>query len=170
MKSMTEVEIWKDIPGYEGRYQASTLGRIRSIMREKPFVLALNTYSGSPYFKVQLLDAAGLRQWYRVHRLIYTTFEGPIPEGMVIDHISGIKSDCSLRNLRICTPAQNAANPNTRPNYRNRKHSPEEHEHRCAGQRRRFQRPEEREHILKIAAKGRATAKRNREQRIQGQA
>ena len=31
---MTNLEIWKDIPGYEGRYQASTYGRIRSVDRE----------------------------------------------------------------------------------------------------------------------------------------
>lgn len=162
---MTQTEIWKEIPGYPGRYEASTWGRVRSIMGKEPRLLTLNTYKNSPYFKVQLIDATGHRKWYRVHRLIYTTFLGPIPEGMVIDHISGDKADCSLDNLRICTPAQNASNPNTRQNYRKRYHHPGEHERRSAGQKRRFQRPEEYEHILRISAKGRATAKRNREQR-----
>ena len=158
-------EFWKDIPGYEGRYQVSTLGFVRSIMRKKPHVLTLRTYNNSPYYKVQLIDAAGKRKWHRVHRLVYITFFGQIPDGMVIDHISGVKTENAIDNLRAVSVADNCRNPNTIMNYRNRKHSPEEHARRSAGQKRRFQRPEEREHILRIAAKGRETARRNREQK-----
>lgn len=161
-------KFWKDIPGYEGRYQVCTLGFIRSIMRKKPHVLTLRTYKNSPYYKVQLIDAAGKRKWHRVHRLVYITFIGPIPKGLVIDHISGDRTDNSVENLRAVTVAENCRNPNTIMNYRNRYHRPGEHERRSAGQKRRFQRPEEREHILTIAAKGRATARRNREQRLSG--
>ena len=163
-------EFWKDIPGYEGRYQVSTLGFVRSIMRKKPHVLTLHTYKSSPYFKVQLRDSEGKRKWYRVHRLVYITFVGPIPEGLVIDHISGVRTDNAVENLRAVTVAENCRNPNTIMNYRNRKHSPDEYKHRSEGQKRRFQRPEERAHILRIAAKGRETARRNREQRLRGQA
>ena len=162
-------EFWKDIPGYEGRYQVSTLGFVRSIMRKKPQVLTLRAYKSSPYYKVQLIDATGRRKWHRVHRLVYITFAGPIPEGMVIDHISGVKTENSIDNLRAVSVADNCRNPNTIMNYRNRNHSPEEHAHRSDGQKRRFQRPEERAHILKIAAKGRETARRNRGQRLRGQ-
>ena len=158
-------EFWKDIPGYEGRYQVSTLGFVRSIMRKKPQVLTLRTYKNSPYYKVQLIDAAGKRKWHRVHRLVYITFIGPIPEGLVIDHISGDRTDNSVENLRAVTVAENCRNPNTIMNYRNRKHSPGEYQRRSAGQKRRFQRPEEYAHILTISAKGRETARRNRGQK-----
>ena len=156
-------EFWKDIPGYEGRYQVSTLGFVRSIMRKKPHVLALRAYKSSPYYKVQLIDATGRRKWHRVHRLVYITFAGPIPEGMVIDHISGVKTDNSIDNLRAVSVADNCRNPNTIMNYHNRKHTPEEHARRSAGQKRRFQRPEEREHLLRIQKKAQETRKRNQE-------
>lgn len=163
-------EFWKDIPGYEGRYQASTLGRIRSIMGKKPRILVLNVYKGSPYYKVQLWDATGNKKCYRVHRLIYITFFGPIPDGMVIDHADGNKTNNVVDNLRVLSPKSNSRNPNTVQNYRIRHHRPGEHERRSAGQKRRFQRPEEREHILKIGKKGLETARRNREQRLRGRA
>lgn len=163
---MTETEIWKDIPGYENRYQASTWGNIRRIYgKNKPYVYTFRTYNKSPYYKVTLYDKDGVSASCRVHTLIYITFYGPIPAGFVIDHISGIKTDNSIENLRAVSAADNCRNPNTIMNYRNRNHSPEEHAHRSAGQKRRFQRPEEREHILRIAAKGRETARQNREQK-----
>lgn len=163
--NVIEDEIWKDIPGYEGRYQASTLGRIRSTMRQKPHVLTLHTYKNSPYYKVLLINAEGRRKWHRAHRLVYITFIGPIPEGLVIDHISGDRLDNSVSNLRATTVADNCRNPNTIMNYRNRKHSPEEFAHRSEGQKRRFQRADEKARMLLVAAKGREVACRNREQR-----
>ncbi|GAB4272102.1 NUMOD4 domain-containing protein [Thermincola ferriacetica] len=41
-------EIWKDIPGFEGKYQASTLGRIRSVTRE---ITQISRY-GTPFKRV----------------------------------------------------------------------------------------------------------------------
>lgn len=159
---MTETETWRAIPGYEKRYQASTWGNIRSIIGLKPRMLTLRTYKNSPYYKVQLLDASGNKKCFRVHRLIYITFVGPIPEGLVLDHINGNKKDNSVSNLRAVTVVENCRNPHTRENYHNRYHRPGEHERRSAGQRRRFARPEEREHLLRISKKGRETMRRNR--------
>ena len=45
---------------------------------------------------------------YKVHRLIWELFNGPIPEGLVIDHIEG--KDNSIENLRLATKEQNARN------------------------------------------------------------
>ena len=163
---MVDTEIWKDIPGYERRYQASTWGYIRSIIGTKPRILTLNTYKSSPYYKVQLFDATGKRKDYRVHTLIYMTFVGPIPCGLVIDHISGNKLENNVDNLRAVSVVANCRNPNTRHHYRNRYHRPGEYERRSAGQKRRFQRLEEYEHLLRISAKGRDAVKRNREQHI----
>ncbi|ARB11649.1 HNH endonuclease [Pectobacterium phage vB_PatM_CB7] len=41
------------------------------------------------------------------HRLIWETFKGPIPEGMVINHKNGIKTDIRLDNLEVTTPSEN---------------------------------------------------------------
>jgi len=45
-----------------------------------------------------------------VHRVVWEYFNGPIPEGMQVDHKNGIKHDNRLENLRLVTPRQNAQN------------------------------------------------------------
>ena len=159
---MTETEIWKDIPTYEDRYQASTRGRIRSIIGGRVRILTLNTYTSSPYYKVQLLDKDGHRKWLRVHVLIFVTFNGPIPQGLVIDHIDGQKTNNALTNLRAVTNSENCRNPSTIMNRLRRYHREGEFERRSAGQRRRFQRPEERAKILEVMSRARAVAVLNR--------
>ncbi len=141
---MEKTETWKDIPGYENRYQASTWGNIRRIYgKNTPYVYTLRIYNKSPYFKVTLFDKEGVSACCRVHTLIYITFYGPIPEGLVIDHINGNKKDNSAENLRAVTNAENCNNPATKGNYKNRKHDPGERERRSRGQKERFARPEE---------------------------
>jgi len=46
-------------------------------------------------------------KYKREHRLIWELFNGPIPEGMVVDHINGIRHDNRIENLRMCTVQQN---------------------------------------------------------------
>lgn len=48
-----------------------------------------------------------------VHRIIYETFKGEIPDGMEIDHINTIKTDNRLENLRLVTHKENCNNPLT---------------------------------------------------------
>lgn len=52
----------------------------------------------------------------RVHVQVWTEANGPVPKGMVIDHINGDKHDNRLENLRACTVAQNIANSKMRSN------------------------------------------------------
>ena len=164
---MSETEIWKVIPNCD-KYQASNWGRIRNTRRKKPYTHKLNTYEKSPYYKVTLYDNNGVSASCRVHQIVYETFIGPVPEGLVIDHINGIKTDNRLENLRAVTNAENCNNPATKDNYRNRKHSPEEYRRRSEGQKRRFQRPDQLEFIRRIGKKAREARKQNRELRSNG--
>lgn len=50
---------------------------------------------------------------FRVHRAVYETFVGEIPNGYQIDHINTIKDDNSIGNLRAVTPKENTNNPLT---------------------------------------------------------
>ena len=100
-----EKEIWNDIPGYEGQYQASSLGRIRSFKRNK--VLILNPgRSGNGYYIAQL-SQNNVKKYSSVHRLVWSAFNGVIPEGMQINHLNENKLDNRLENLSLCTPKEN---------------------------------------------------------------
>lgn len=47
---------------------------------------------------------------YKVHRLIFESFRGPIPKNLVIDHINRIRNDNHIYNLRVITPSENSRN------------------------------------------------------------
>ena len=100
-----ENEIWKDIPGYEGIYQASSLGRIRSFKRNKVLILK-PAIDKDGYYRVQLsLNDVGKNA--SVHRLVWLAFNGSIPENYQINHLNEIKSDNRLENLSLCTAKEN---------------------------------------------------------------
>lgn len=117
-----EGEEWKDIPGFEGYYQVSNLGRVKSL--SKTF------RNPSGYFKTQerilvpFLVASGYpclslvknktkRRCY-IHRLVGTAFI-PNPDSLrEIDHINTDKTDNRVCNLRWCSRRSNQNNPLTR--------------------------------------------------------
>lgn len=106
--------IWKDIPGQEGRYQASDTGQIRSVSRVVFCKNGTNktvrgrvlkqTPSTKGYLRVSFKE--GVKTY--VHHIIMLTFVGPRPEGMYINHIDGNKTNNSVSNLEYCTPTANA--------------------------------------------------------------
>ena len=66
------------------------------------------------YLRVSLVDSFdNVRRSIKVHRLVYMTFVGDIPQGYQIDHIDGDASNNNLENLRCVTPKENSNNPNT---------------------------------------------------------
>lgn len=56
------------------------------------------------------------RKLYKVHRVIHEIFHGPIPKGMEIDHINGVRDDNRMENLRLVTRSQNNWNSCKRKN------------------------------------------------------
>ena len=100
-------EIWKDIPNFIGLYQSSTFGRIRSLKFGKVRILKPGKDING-YLKVTLCKEGKQKQFF-VHRLVWETFNGPIPEGYEINHINEDKTDCSLDNLNLLTHCQNCS-------------------------------------------------------------
>lgn len=99
---MAKIEIWKDIPNYEGLYQVSNLGNVRSVKRnsqKKPF----KNHSG--YLRVNLFkNGKGVK--HSVHRLVLLGFIGE--SDLHVNHINAIKDDNRLENLEYVTPKENS--------------------------------------------------------------
>lgn len=109
-------EVWKPIPGYDGRYEASSLGRIRSkdwtvshvngSSRLVPGRIIKGGVASNGYRMVSLTSPQGQNS-FTVHNLVLTTFRGPRPEGHVGCHWDGDKLNNLLENLRWDTYANN---------------------------------------------------------------
>lgn len=97
--------IWKDIHGYEGLYQINTCGDIKSLAGGKDKILK-KRYDHDGYCQA-CLSNNGKHKYYKVHRLVWEVFVGPIPEGMHINHINEVKDDNRLDNLNLMTPTEN---------------------------------------------------------------
>jgi len=122
----TNEELWKDIKGYEGRYQVSNQGRVRSLNRiitncrgrkqvvKEKILKPENVFDG--YERVSL-SRNGKRTHYRVATLVFEAFNGSIPKGLEIDHINGIRTDNHLDNLRAVSHRDNCWNPITRERH-----------------------------------------------------
>lgn len=59
------------------------------------------------YLMCTLTSDAGVKSTVYVHRIIYQAFNGPIPKGMVINHLDENKLNNNLDNLQICTIKEN---------------------------------------------------------------
>jgi len=113
-------EIWMDIPGYEGIYQASDFGEVKSLSRvrlngknnatciKKEFLMTFTTDKFG-YYRCKLCKNKQ-RKIYHVSQLVTMTFLGHIPCGhkLVVDHIDGNILNNSVENLRIVTTRENS--------------------------------------------------------------
>lgn len=103
-------EIWKPIPGYEGFYEASDFGNVRSVKRNgtriNGTILAAAKAKRGGYMRVSL-SVFGKTKNCLVHRLVWEAFNGRIPESMCINHKDENKENNNLSNLELLTYAQN---------------------------------------------------------------
>jgi hypothetical protein len=110
-------EEWRPIPGFEGKYEISNKGRIKSLDR----IVYRNHRCGrviafrwkgrimaSVYHKGYCVNKLGSdKRLLGVHQMVAWAFIGPCPEGMVVNHIDGNKHNNRPENLEYVTPREN---------------------------------------------------------------
>jgi hypothetical protein len=110
-------EVWRDVVGYEGVYQVSSLGRVRSV--DRYLVTArgfrrfypgqlLRTNPDTAGYLMCTLSVNGVTSQPKVHRLVASAFIGPLPNGLETRHLNGNRLDNRPENLQYGTRSQNA--------------------------------------------------------------
>ena len=108
------MEIWKSIKGFEGLYEVSSLGNVKSIRRNKLLSLHIDQdgYKSCTLCRIYKKNV-------RVHRLVYEAFIGELDDRLVIDHIDTIKTNNEYTNLRQIETRENTTIGKVRKsNYR----------------------------------------------------
>lgn len=116
-KAKAKPEVWRDVPGYEGYYQASDMGRVRSVGRtvltkngqERFYKGKIIDGSNMDGYKQLALSRDGKRKSFLIHQLVAICFLDHTPDGhkFVIDHIDGDKLNNNVENLQIVTNRDN---------------------------------------------------------------
>lgn len=111
-----EKEIWRDIKNYEGLYQVSNIGRVKSLERMfinkrgrkqhiKERILKPGT-NHNGYFYVSLSDDRGKAKGFLVHRLVCEAFHENPKDKPCVNHIDENKTNNTATNLEWCTRKQ----------------------------------------------------------------
>lgn len=113
-------EIWKDIKGYEGLYQVSNMGRVRSLDRD-----IVTTYRGTVHtrhykgkiikpkyatagYQAVVLANSGVHIRADIHRIVALHFCDGYKDGLVVNHKNEIKDDNRAENLEFVTYSYNS--------------------------------------------------------------
>lgn len=112
-----ENEIWRPVVGYEGKYEVSNMGRVKSLnycRTGKTKLLSLiSTKCGYVFVGLNKNDKG---KHFLVHRLVYEAFVGKLPkfdchqkgnQRMEVNHINEIKTDNRVENLELITCTEN---------------------------------------------------------------
>lgn len=108
------VEEWRPVVGYEGLYEVSDWGNVRSLNYNKTNqVKLLKQVAAKDGYLVVCLHKNGKQKEGKIHRLVATAFIPNQDDKPTVDHINGNKTDNRVENLRWATQMENNNNPNT---------------------------------------------------------
>lgn len=100
---MEEVEIWKDIEGYEGLYQVSNFGRVKSLPRNTTKGGVIKPIKNKDGYLYIVLCQNGKVKTFKTHRLVAITFLNNPNNLPCVNHKNEIKTDNRLENLEFCS-------------------------------------------------------------------
>ena len=121
---------WRAVPGWQGYYEVSDDGLVRSVKRPRALGAPLKpAIDKDGYGRVTLSAGMGRRQQVSVHRVVALAFIGPRPEGQVVRHLNGDNTDNRAANLAYGTVKDNEADKirHGRKPQLNRTHCPSGH-------------------------------------------
>ena len=111
------IEIWKDIPNYEGYYKVSNLGRIKTVERlvsnktgyRKVKERVKSQYKSKRGYYSSKLSKLGIRKTEFTHQLVAMAFLNHKPDGykLVVDHIDGDTTNNCIDNLQLISQREN---------------------------------------------------------------
>lgn len=105
-----EVEIWKPVPGFDGRYEASNKGRVRCVQAGKGWLKHTRIISPfvqkNGYRRLVLWSGKGQHS-IGVHQVVAMAFIGPCPDGCEVNHIDCDKTNNCPENLEYITHREN---------------------------------------------------------------
>lgn len=102
-------EIWKPIEGYDGRYEISTLGRIKSYVQDtKNGKIKIGNVGKKGYLSYLLYDSNGNKKWYKMHRLVAEAFIDNPDNLPQVNHKDEDKQNNCVDNLEWCTNKYNS--------------------------------------------------------------
>lgn len=110
------MEIWKEIPGYEGCYEVSSEGRVRTMERRvacKSNATRLiaskirKLFVNSKGYLITTLSNENKLMTYAVHQLVALAFIPGFTKGTHLNHIDGIKTNNNVLNLEVSNPTHN---------------------------------------------------------------
>ena len=110
---MAEGEEWKAIPGYEGLYEASSEGRVRTLnprarkRRDASPEGVIYSWVNKGGYKVVALYKDGQRKTPRVNQLVARAFHGEPPGGLEVRHLNDVKLDNRASNLSWGSRSEN---------------------------------------------------------------
>jgi len=107
MKNVAEIQ-WKQVPGYEGIYSISSDGVLKMDAKCKKWggVKRTGAKNSDGYLRVSMTKDGRRRKWF-VHRIVALAFIGPLPVGMEVNHIDGVKTNNHYSNLEYVTHRRN---------------------------------------------------------------
>jgi len=114
----SSVERWRSIAGYEGLYEVSDRGRVKSLPRKSLYKgkavrqVPGGVMKGSKHafgYPMVTLSAPGRRKICTVHCLVLEAFAGPRPDGCECRHLDGDPANCHLENLAWGSHRENEA-------------------------------------------------------------
>lgn len=117
-------EIWKPVVGYEGLYEVSSNGRIKSlnksvihkrygVQKKNEFILNINKTSNFGYYKCKLTKNNVTKVFF-VHRIVAEAFIPNTNNYPIINHIDFNKTNNNVDNLEWCTNRYNINHANSR--------------------------------------------------------